>query len=261
MTICDHNYPRLKGPGLSSYRVGTEDIVLDIDSRKVFPPSETTLALAETLLRLDGNHVLDMGTGSALLAIVAAKARAKDVWAIDKNPKAIQCAAKNAELNEVGDKIHFEALDVFSWNTEKRFDLIVTNPPFMPMPPDAHFVSPEIELAIDGGLDGTDVLIAFAQKASELLSAEGRLILPIPHFVDYRRAEAHIHTLYSVAVIQEKAIRYWLAEYDEQFIDHILFLAGRNCVEICRCGGLIKTTLQILECRPLAQSPYLDQAD
>lgn len=261
MTMCDYNYPRFNGPGPISYRVGTEEILLDIDSRQVFPPSETSLALAKTLSRVHGNRVLDMGTGSGLQAIVAAKSGSKDVWAVDRNPKAIACATRNAELNGVEDKIHFEALDVLAWNTEKRFDLIITNPPFMPMPPNAHFVSPEIELAIDGGLDGTDVLIPFAQKAAELLNAEGRLILPIPHFVDHRKVEAHLHTLYSVALVHEEAVRYWLAEYDEQFINHILLLAGRNRVEICRCGGLIKTKLQILECRPLGHMPSPHRED
>lgn len=252
MSMFYYKYPNFENFGPCSYQVGSAEIQLEIDPAKVFPPSETSLALAETLTEISGGRVLDIGTGSGLLAITAAKSRSREVWAVDKNPIAIACARRNAEINGLVDKIHFEVVDVLSWDTQRRFDLIISNPPFMPMPIASHFVSPEIELAIDGGLDGTKVPIAFAQKAYELLSDEGRLILPIPHFLDYKLLESQLLDLYSVRVIRERKIRYWLAEYDQKFVEYILSLAQRSCVEVCRCRRHFITTLQIVECFPLS---------
>jgi HemK-related putative methylase len=243
-----YDYPNFKHSGPNIYLLGTEEVPLEIDPTKVFPPSETTLTLAEIVGGMQGTSVLDIGTGSGLLAITAAKTGSKKVWAVDKNPRAIACARKNAEINAVADRVDFEVVDILSLNTERRFDLIISNPPFMPMPTGSRFISPEIQLAIDGGLDGADALIAFAQKAAELVSADGRVVLPIPHFVDYRRLENKLQALYSVHIIREKKIRYWLAEYDQKFVEYIFSLAKRNRVEICRCRRHFITTLQIVEC-------------
>src|SRR5690349_14817242 len=74
------------------------------------------------------DRVLDMGTGSGIVAILAA-ARSSDVVAVDINPKAVEAARANAVLNGVADRITFEVSDVFA-AVEGDFDLIVFDPPF-----------------------------------------------------------------------------------------------------------------------------------
>jgi release factor glutamine methyltransferase len=74
--------------------------------------------------------VLDMGTGSGVCAVFAAKL-ARHVVAVDINPAAVHCAGVNALLNHVEHKIDVRQGDLFAPVPEERFDLILFNPPFL----------------------------------------------------------------------------------------------------------------------------------
>jgi release factor glutamine methyltransferase len=74
------------------------------------------------------DRVLDMGTGSGVSGILAARAGA-DVVAVDVNPKSVECARRNAAANGVADRVTFVVGDVFD-GVEGDFDLIVFDPPF-----------------------------------------------------------------------------------------------------------------------------------
>jgi len=85
-----------------------------------------------TGLRPENQEVADLGTGSGLLALLAARAGAA-VTAIDIDPIAVACATGNARRNGLGDRVRVIASDVFDHTpAEARFDLVVTNPPFYP---------------------------------------------------------------------------------------------------------------------------------
>jgi release factor glutamine methyltransferase len=75
-----------------------------------------------------GLRVLDMGTGSGVSALLAARAGG-DVVAVDVNPRAVECARANAKQNELSDKISFIEGDLFD-GVEGQFDLIIFDPPF-----------------------------------------------------------------------------------------------------------------------------------
>ena len=74
--------------------------------------------------------VLDMGTGSGVCAIFAARA-ARRVVAVDINPAAVRCAGINAALNHLENRIEVRHGDLFAPVAGERFDLIVFNPPFL----------------------------------------------------------------------------------------------------------------------------------
>jgi release factor glutamine methyltransferase len=75
-------------------------------------------------------EVLDMGTGSGLCAIFAAR-HARRVVAVDINPAAVHCADINARLNHVEHRIELRHGDLFAPVAGERFDLVVFNPPFL----------------------------------------------------------------------------------------------------------------------------------
>jgi HemK-related putative methylase len=75
-------------------------------------------------------QVLDMGTGSGICAVFAAR-HARRVVAVDINPAAVRCAGINALLNHVDQKIDVRHGDLFAPALEERFDLILFNPPFV----------------------------------------------------------------------------------------------------------------------------------
>jgi HemK-related putative methylase len=74
--------------------------------------------------------VLDMGTGSGVCAVFAAR-YARRVVAVDINPEAVRCAGLNALLNRLEDKIVLRQGDLFAPVSTERFDLILFNPPFV----------------------------------------------------------------------------------------------------------------------------------
>lgn len=73
--------------------------------------------------------VLDMGTGSGVGAVFAAKCGAQ-VTAVDINSEAVRCASINALLNHVEDRVSVLEGDLFTPVDKQRFDLILFNPPY-----------------------------------------------------------------------------------------------------------------------------------
>jgi len=75
-------------------------------------------------------EVLDMGTGSGVCAVIAAR-RARRVVAVDINAEAVRCTGINALLNHFEHKIDVRHGDLFEPVLAERFDMIVFNPPFL----------------------------------------------------------------------------------------------------------------------------------
>jgi release factor glutamine methyltransferase len=75
------------------------------------------------------DEVLDLGTGSGVCAVFAAK-HARRVIAVDVNAAAVRCASINAQINRLEDKIEARHGDLFEPVAGERFDLILFNPPF-----------------------------------------------------------------------------------------------------------------------------------
>jgi release factor glutamine methyltransferase len=93
----------------------------------------TSEFFAEFILGLDlrGKRVADVGTGSGILAIAAAKAGASEVVAIDINPYAVAATNENAKKNGVAGTVRAIIGHLLSpVPAGARFDLILTNPPF-----------------------------------------------------------------------------------------------------------------------------------
>lgn len=87
--------------------------------------------MAEVIGRLDlsGMKVLDLGTGSGVGALFAAK-KGAEVVAVDINPDAVRCAQINALLNNMAGDITVMEGDLFAPVSGQRFDLVLFNPPY-----------------------------------------------------------------------------------------------------------------------------------
>lgn len=114
------------------------------------------------------DRVLDMGTGSGVSALLAAKVSA-DVVAVDINPKSVECAVANAERNGVADRIAFLQSDVFD-AVAGEFDLIVFDPPF-------RWFSPRDLLEVSTADENYRALTEFITEAREHLRPGGRVLL------------------------------------------------------------------------------------
>ena len=133
--------------------------------------------LAEALRRQGpgpDTRVLDLCTGSGALAITAAKAGARDVVAVDVSRRAVLTAQLNALLNGV----RIEALrgDLFDAVADRRFDLIVSNPPYVPDSVE-ELPTRGARRAWDAGLDGRALLDRVCEHAARHLNPGGTILL------------------------------------------------------------------------------------
>ncbi len=78
-----------------------------------------------------GANVLDMGTGSGVVAVFAAQWAAR-VVAVDVNPAAVRCARINVLLNEVDDRVEVREGNLFAPVRAALFDVVLFNPPYLP---------------------------------------------------------------------------------------------------------------------------------
>lgn len=151
------------------FRVRGVEVKLFWDS-KVYKPSAATRLLAEVLPDPRGLDVLDLGTGSGVLAMLAARLGARRVVATDVSARALKAAAENLRLNGL-DWVELRRGDLYEPVKGERFDLIISNPPMTPSPnPLPRFTW--------GGPDGRTVLDGVIKGASGHLNPGGRLIIP-----------------------------------------------------------------------------------
>jgi release factor glutamine methyltransferase len=126
--------------------------------------------------------ICDLGTGSGCLAIALAReVPHAEVWAIDRSPAAVAVARANARRHGV-ERVRCVAGDLFAPVVERRFDLIVSNPPYIASPVLAG-LQPELAWeprgALDGGSDGLDVVRRLLNDAPARLVSGGWLLVEI----------------------------------------------------------------------------------
>jgi release factor glutamine methyltransferase len=87
-------------------------------------------------LDLSGKRVIDVGTGSGILALAAARAGAASVVALDINPNAARTARENAQMNGFGERVTAVCANLLSALAPRpRFDVIISSPPSFPGEP------------------------------------------------------------------------------------------------------------------------------
>lgn len=121
----------LVSPSWAAYRARVGDTVIEIDPGMAFGTGQhptTTMCLRALEERLrTGDEVLDVGTGSGILAVAAAKLGASRVLALDIDPQAVKAARENAAANGVGDVVDVCEGTLPESAAGGRFDVIVAN--------------------------------------------------------------------------------------------------------------------------------------
>ena len=148
------------------------DLEFKVNSSVLIPRSETE-ELVRLILKenLDGKEILDIGAGSGCIAISLAKnlPRAK-VTALDISSDALEVAKENAKMNNVN--IEFIHADIFEYKSDKKYDIIVSNPPYvcesekMLMKKNVLDYEPELALFVDDSepLKYYDFIINFSKN-------------------------------------------------------------------------------------------------
>ena len=130
-------------------------------------------------------NILDIGTGSGCILLSLLKElKLSTGLGIDISAKAIKIAKKNSKNLDLLNRSKFRVID-FNNYTYGKYDLIVSNPPYIPSK-DIKNLSKEITnyeplSALDGGIDGLDLIKKVIYKSNHLLKKEGLLALEIGH--------------------------------------------------------------------------------
>ena len=159
------------------------------------PAEDSMLLLRHAQARLHGS-VLDMGTGSGVLAVAAAqKPEVERVVAVDIDPDAIVLARRRTEESGVSDGIEFRIGDFFEGMDGERFDFILFNPPYLPSE------EPIDEASWSGGEGGGEVIRSFLDAADGHLKPGGAIIMVLSSQtgLDFEEVEEK----YSVNVLEE----------------------------------------------------------
>lgn len=153
-----------------------------VDERALIPRPETEL-LAELAVSALGSsgRALDLCCGTGCLAVTMALERPGcDIWAADLSPAALSLARENAA--RLGARVTFRQGDLFAPLQGETFDLIVSNPPYIPSaecPALQEEVLYEPVMALDGGTDGLDFYRRIAREAPLHLNGGGRIMLEL----------------------------------------------------------------------------------
>ena len=153
-----------------------------VDERVIVPRSHIA-ELLPSLRRRPVQRALDLCTGSGCLAILAARTfRHADVDAVDLSPGALAIARKNVARHRLGRRVHVRRSDLFAAVRGVRYDLILTNPPYVAanamakLPPEYRH---EPRLALAGGSDGLDLVARILAEAAGHMEAGGLLVCEI----------------------------------------------------------------------------------
>lgn len=148
----------------------------------LIPRPETEHVIEAALSRIGGAvRILDIGTGSGAIAITLALETKAYVMATDVSPAAVGVAKENAQ--RLSARVSLVACDLGSALAHGTFDMVVSNPPYVPAR-DRHNIQREVRefepgIALYGGEDGLDVYRRLIPEAARLLKSGGWLIMEL----------------------------------------------------------------------------------
>ncbi|MDL2246232.1 class I SAM-dependent methyltransferase [Methanobrevibacter sp. OttesenSCG-928-K11] len=140
----------------------------------VYIPAEDSFLLAENLDIKFGDKVLEIGTGSGIVAMYASKLT-DNVTATDINFNAIELAEKNFKKNNI-ENIELLFGNLFEPVKNRKFDVILFNTPYLPTESE-DILDDDLNYAFDGGLDGRQVIDLFLNEVKNHLNDSGKVQL------------------------------------------------------------------------------------
>ncbi|MGE5329151.1 MAG: peptide chain release factor N(5)-glutamine methyltransferase [Deltaproteobacteria bacterium] len=189
-----HVNERLKGIPLQ-YITGNQEFMslnFDVNPAVLIPRPETELLVGEVLKYISnilGNnnvYILDIGAGSGCISVsLAYNSERSFITAVDISKDALKTAEHNAKKHRVKDRIFFVESDMFKNLSKRKFDVIVSNPPYIPT---GIIGGLQVEVkdnepmrALDGGNDGLDCIRQIVDSAYCFLKPGGFLALEVGH--------------------------------------------------------------------------------
>lgn len=180
-----------------------------VDENVLIPRPDTEILVEEVIRiseKINAKKILDLCTGSGAIAVSLAKyIKDSQITATDVSEKALRIARLNARNNKVDDKITFISSDLFQNIPEEKYDIIVSNPPYIKRKVIEKLdkeVKNEPIIALDGGNDGLEFYKKIINNAYGYLKYKGYLCLEIGYdqkneVIDLLKKEEKYVDLYS----------------------------------------------------------------
>jgi methylase of polypeptide subunit release factors len=218
----------------------------------VAPASSFSVQLAQRIDVAPGERVADVGSGTGILAILAAKAGAEDIVATDNSAIALTTAQFNASELNGASAINFRYGHFFA-GAGGVFDVILANLPQDIVP--EHYLTrlnKEQTLALDGGGAGGNALILdFLDAAPYYMKDSSRLYVSVNTATDYRATLRAIAARYNPRMIWQGTAP--AKDYVSEYFDWFKVLLRHGAVDIFPdAEGCLRTRHYIYELRRLA---------
>jgi release factor glutamine methyltransferase len=167
--------------------VGFRHLEIKCDARALIPRPDTEqiIDLANSLIQDQSNVSaleIGVGTGAILLSLIHENPQVTKALGVDISQDALNLAQENATLCNI-DSIEWILSDLFTNIPQQQFDLIISNPPYIPTSVCAEL---EVEvkkydpmLALDGGISGLDIYERILSEAAAFLKPNGHLLFEI----------------------------------------------------------------------------------
>ena len=193
----------------------------------VFTPTPHGLAYANSTRVEPGERVIDIGTGSGVMAVAAAKLGARAV-ATDVDPRAVRAARANAALN--GATIEASVGPLFAGVTG-TFDAVLANLPNEIVAP-AHLATlrPDEARTFAGGEGGIEALLALLDAAPAHMHERSRLYLPVYGITDYHRVLRAALARYVVRLVAITVLP--VKPYVVEYLDYYLALDREGIIQL-----------------------------
>ena len=141
-----------------------------------FRPSTISTLLADALHFKPGSVVVDVGTGSGILSIIAAKLGAGKVYGVDAAPETVEIATANAKAHGVDDVVEFAEGDMFEPLGDLEADVVIGD--VSGIPDDIASASGWFPSGLSGGPTGAELPMRMIEESKRLLKKGGSLFLP-----------------------------------------------------------------------------------
>jgi HemK-related putative methylase len=187
----------------------------------VYEPAEDSFLIKKEVERLAKGAVLEIGTGSGILAKTAAKSKkVKSVVAVDIKKEAIEYCIDNIKDR----KIKFIASDLFSKVPKQKFDTIIFNPPYLPA---ERGESWDIATEVSGGKHGYELTEKFIAEVNDYLEPDGIVLLLFSTLTGRFRVDQFIKD----ALMQSKELSMQKISFEQLFVYEIKKSALRKLLE------------------------------
>ena len=176
------------------------EFIINTDNN-VYVPAEDSYLLADNLLIKEGQSVLEIGTGSGIVAMYASKLT-DEITVTDINFDACRLAEKNFRENGI-ENIEILFGNMFEPVKNRKFDVILFNTPYLPTE-EGDVIDSNLNYAFDGGLDGRKVIDLFLNEVGNHLNDGGIVQMIQSSFSDNDLTLSRLDELGFIAEIKAK---------------------------------------------------------